>query len=437
MKLLSKSLPVLQSGLFRGLGAISQVMLAWWVSRTLIKSEAGEFLFYIACFTVASPVLLFGTQQFSMRQLSEFDRIDSVAIATARALMRMHARTFALITLLGFTVAAFAVVLIGKSGGENGEWIGPVGWLAVSSILAGIPLVVASHFHGVRRLGSSIFFSHICLPAVTVLLFVLMSPQDTTSAIRCHVAGALVTTIVSLIAWRAVFSGAASEKEISFGDVFSTCRDFWFLNAFQMTMNWSPLIIAGWLLNGNELAELNVAQRAGNLINFLLIVVSFAFTPKFRFHWSRGDLTGLRRTVSRCSIYLFTVGTPVAIMVVAGSEMIMKGFGESYQGGALLLCIFAGGQYFNVITGSVNQILTMCDSERTLRNICFVSALTSCLLGFVLLRLYGAMGAAIAVALALTIQNVLAVVAVRRRLGFWVFDFRDPGNPGASGVIGS
>jgi hypothetical protein len=86
--------------------------------------------------------------------------------------------------------------------------------------------------------------------------------------------------------------------------------------------------------------------------------------------------------------------------------------------------IYAAGQYFNVITGSVNQILTMCNFEKALRNICMVSATTSMLLGILLTYQFGAIGVAMAASTGLIVQNVLAVLKLRIAMGIWVFDVR-------------
>jgi len=93
-------------------------------------------------------------------------------------------------------------------------------------------------------------------------------------------------------------------------------------------------------------------------------------------------------------------------------------FGEEYVQAAHLLQILIIGQFINVITGSVGYLLNMTGHEKDMRNVVFFSGPLALILGFVLTPLYGATGAAVATAIALASQNLLAVFMVKKRLGF-------------------
>ena len=60
----------------------------------------------------------------------------------------------------------------------------------------------------------------------------------------------------------------------------------------------------------------------------------------------------------------------------------------------------------------------MTGHERDMRNVVLFSGPLALLLQFVLTPIYGALGAAIATAIALASQNLLAVYMVKKRLGF-------------------
>lgn len=421
MKSARKALPLINSTVFRGLGAVSQLVLVAWVTHHLVdKSEVGQFLFYLSCFTVISPMLLFGTQQYAMRHLSQYDLIDKDSSNDAARMLALSLRVllwaFAFLFPLGWFLDSQSYIA--------SRSMVPLRLILVNSVLGSGCLVVAAHLHGFRNLASSLFFSHICVPAVAVVLFAGLAVTDAAGVIWYHGIACFISVLLAMAFWYLKFGRHVNRSSLTVNDAqveISACLDFWLLNTFILIANWAPLLLAGWIIQAEDIAELNVAQRSANLINFLLIVVSFAFAPKFRYAWSRNDVDGLRRMVSKCTRYLFLIGTLVSVAVVVASPWIMNAFGDQYRRGAMLLCIFAAGQYFNVITGTVNQVLTMCNQERTLRNICMVSALCSLVLGYILTTRMGAIGAALAVAISLTIQNVSALIAIRRKLGFWVF----------------
>ena len=98
---------------------------------------------------------------------------------------------------------------------------------------------------------------------------------------------------------------------------------------------------------------------------------------------------------------------------------IMGLFGDGYEQGALLLSIMAVGQFINVATGSVGYLLNMSGHERDFRRVTFFAGPLTVILSVLLIQHYGVLGAAIATAVGLSVQNLGALLMVRKRLGFW------------------
>lgn len=421
---INRVLPLIQTAFSRGLGAISQVVLAWTVARTLDKSGSGEFLYYLTCFVVLSQMMLMGTHQFATRELSGFETADQDACQSAAHLIGVHLRAIllaaGLVLPLGFLIDFGLAQRIGFGFFEGYGLI-----LAGASIFAAGSLAIASHLHGARHFAASISFSHISVPFVTLILMMVAGANTAHQVAYCHLAATVVVLVCASLYWKRVYQQAKVQVgSLLHNRIPRASYDFWVVNASQLLMNWSPIFVAGLLLTTSELAELNIAQRAGNLINFVLIIVSFTFAPKFRLRFKNEDLIGLRSVIASCSRLLIAMGTPVAVGVIVFASPIMSLFGENYSSGAVALMIYAAGQYFNVITGSVNQILTMCNHEKALRNICLVSAATSLSLGVLFTLQFGSVGVAMAASTGLVVQNVLAVLKLKSAMGIWVFDIR-------------
>ena len=79
----------------------------------------------------------------------------------------------------------------------------------------------------------------------------------------------------------------------------------------------------------------------------------------------------------------------------------------------------AVGQFINVATGTVFDILVMSGHERDFRRVTLFSGPLTIILCLTLIPTYGVTGAAIAKAIGLSVQNVFAVFIVKKRLGFW------------------
>ena len=114
------------------------------------------------------------------------------------------------------------------------------------------------------------------------------------------------------------------------------------------------------------------------------------------------------------------IAAPVLLVCALFPGWVLHWFGEEFRAGALLLRVIALAQLVNVVTGSVGFLLNMTCHERLMRNIALLSNGLG-LLGFwVLISLYGPLGAAFALAFVLVCQNVVALVFVWRKLGIWM-----------------
>jgi O-antigen/teichoic acid export membrane protein len=96
----------------------------------------------------------------------------------------------------------------------------------------------------------------------------------------------------------------------------------------------------------------------------------------------------------------------------------MSFFGAGFTGGSSMLLVLALGQYVNVLTGSVSYLLIMSGHEKDTRNTQFMIGVFSIILNLVLVKYYGAFGAAVAIAVSVAAQNLIYVGMAKRRLGF-------------------
>jgi O-antigen/teichoic acid export membrane protein len=101
---------------------------------------------------------------------------------------------------------------------------------------------------------------------------------------------------------------------------------------------------------------------------------------------------------------------------VLAPRWILALFGSGFTSGSTSLAILAGGQFVNVVTGSVGFILMMCGYEKLMRNTILGIALLNMLLNFLLIPWFGVNGAAIATAVSLALMNLILVFIVYRKL---------------------
>ena len=84
---------------------------------------------------------------------------------------------------------------------------------------------------------------------------------------------------------------------------------------------------------------------------------------------------------------------------------------------SLVFVILATGQFVNVVTGSVVYLLMMSGNERLMRNNLLFCLSIGLLINPWLISSYGIIGGAIGATFILSIQNIIAVILVYRKLG--------------------
>ena len=185
----------------------------------------------------------------------------------------------------------------------------------------------------------------------------------------------------------------------------------------QLTQ-WSGQFIAGVYVPSEEVAQLAVAQRTAMLTSFILMAVNLVVAPRFAALYKQGNMEGLERLALMSVKLMVLFAIPIVAVMMFFPSFLMKLFGEGFAEGGHLLQILAVGQFVNVVTGSVGYLLSMSGHEKDLRNTVLISGPLAIIAAVALTPLWGATGSAIATALAVATQNLVAVFWVRKRLGF-------------------
>lgn len=197
----------------------------------------------------------------------------------------------------------------------------------------------------------------------------------------------------------------------------SSCSVFWSSSLLSMLIQWSTLLVAGFIIDSDEYAYLSTAQRVASLLGFALIVVNTVMVPKYSVLWRQRRVTEIQH-YSRIIFRLCLVVSLIFYLIVfLYSTNIMRVFGESYEAGSALLVVLVAGQLVNVCTGSVGFLLNLSGNERAFRRVLVVTVLVTLPLSILLILFYGALGAAVAISTGMAMQNLYALFVVKKELG--------------------
>ena len=194
--------------------------------------------------------------------------------------------------------------------------------------------------------------------------------------------------------------------------------NLWTASIMSLAVQWSGILIAGAMLPAEEVAQLTAAQRSAMLTSFVLMVVNMVVAPRYARLWKEGNIERVQYLAKWSTRGMIAMVLPVVAVMMIWPEKVMGLFGDGYEESAVLLMILAVGQFVNVATGSVGYLLNMSGHEREFNRVTMISGPMAIVLAILLTKYHGAIGTAFATAVGVALQNIGAIVLVKKRLGF-------------------
>lgn len=200
----------------------------------------------------------------------------------------------------------------------------------------------------------------------------------------------------------------------------TSSRAFFVMSLAGFMQTVLSIMIAGWLLSSADLGLFKTAQQTAVLISFILIVINAIFPPRFAHLFHQDNHQALERLARQGALLGILLASPLLLICLLLPHWVLGLVGSEFVQAAPLLQIIATGQLVNVATGSVSYLLNMTGHEKLMRNIALLSNVLGILFFFLLIPLFGALGAALSLTLVLMLQNLIGLVFVWHKLGIWM-----------------
>ena len=272
----------------------------------------------------------------------------------------------------------------------------------------------------------SIFWrQHVIAPALrlgVVLLLIALDAGVTFLAIgyvAATLAGLLFYTLLLrrlLKAEQVIGAGVSPRPPVR--DVFGYSFPLLTAEFVYISVNTISVVVLGFFHGSRAVGQL----RAIGPLSELNLIVRRQFLRLFLANgarlYERNDLAALRTTYVRTAAWLAVLTFPVLAVTVPMAEPVTVAlFGERYAGSAPYLALLAAGFYVNAAAGFNAELLQIAGRVRWLvvANVITIALHVS----FVFLLGYrlGALGIALATAIALVVQNAVNQIGVRSVLG--------------------
>jgi O-antigen/teichoic acid export membrane protein len=149
--------------------------------------------------------------------------------------------------------------------------------------------------------------------------------------------------------------------------------------------------------------------------------------PALSAAFNKNNKVELQHLAVRSSSISMLTGLPVLLLAIFyGEDLILKFFGSQYHGAEKVLLILSLGQMVNASAGSIGLLMFVSRKEHIVMITQGVVLVLNIALCFMLIPSKGAIGAAIASAISLSLRNVYLVIYSYTKFGIIPFPIFKP-----------
>ncbi|CCV06981.1 Exopolysaccharide biosynthesis protein (modular protein) [Mesorhizobium metallidurans STM 2683] len=181
-------------------------------------------------------------------------------------------------------------------------------------------------------------------------------------------------------------------------------------------INRAGVMVLGWTGHIKDAGIFALGLNVALLVGLSVAAVGVMFSPAAAALHAQGDRKGLQQLFSRASILSACGAIAMAVPLVVIVKPLMSWFGDDFSSGAPIARVLMLGYVAVALCGPQLNLLTMTGNEWAAAVAMIVGAaagLIGCAVG---IELYGPMGAAIGLALALAVWNVAMAIFISKRL---------------------
>lgn len=389
------------------------------VTRNMPNDEAGLFLLGFTLLTVLSIFFRLGLDNVILRFLAAHGTDDFAQEKLNRGLLWIATAAIPA-TVLGmalsepiathiFNKPAFAPVLF---------------WMLPALPSMALFFLLSFAFQAQHRVVMTTLFQNLGVSTLFIagfgyLWFQQPDAINAVSSAQVYAVAAASIFIAAILLW-------FSQRNVNFKmtgyrdpELTHASMNLWMASIMSLAVQWSGILIAGAMLQAEEVAQLTAALRTSMLIVFILTVVSMVVAPRYARLWKEGNIERIRYIANWSTRGMTVMALPIISAMLVWPEKVMSLFGNGFEQASVLLMILVVGQFVNVASGNIGYLLTMSGNERLYNVSTSVIGVMAIVFVWVLTDWYGVVGTAVATTIGVIIHNITNLCIVRARLGFW------------------
>lgn len=407
--------------LARMVSAVGGVLLVFVVGRFYGTNGVGIFAIAQSILVGAGIVAKFGMDGALTKYVGENHQGPAVSLYLKWALKRNFYFSLA---------ASLVVLLISELASPYFEFAGMarvLTFVAIAVPFYSTGLILSGFQKGMRRPASASFLETGGMSLICAVFVAILNSLDTANIPKTIGLAILISSVSVCL------SGVYQVREHIRHFLDKGCTDdhkrrsfydsswsFFLMSASGLVQHVLSILIIGIYLDNQDLGLYRTAERLALLISFVLMVINTVLPPRFSYLYGIGDIKSLNELARKGAAMGSILSLPLLFAFIFFPAYILSLFGDGFEMGSHALRIMAIAQAINVATGSVGYLLNMTKNEKTMSAISIICNCFGLTCFFIFTPMFGLLGAAAAMSIAVISQNLVALFYVWKRLGIWI-----------------
>lgn len=186
---------------------------------------------------------------------------------------------------------------------------------------------------------------------------------------------------------------------------------------FNMLTLKSDTLMVGYLIGTNHVGFYNAAVKTASLVAFPIAICNLLVTPLISLNFHEKKIKELQDVLTRYAIVTSLVSVIAIILIAIVGESLLELFGLYNEVSYRCLLILAFGNLINALAGPVGYLCVLTGFQYNAMLFSAISAAINILLNFLLIPIYGILGAATATLISFILWNGILLLFVRKKVG--------------------
>lgn len=391
--------------------------------RMLTQSEYGTYSICVALVNIFTMVSLLGLPTAVTRLIAYYkskERSKVGKIITFSIVAVILASTF-------FTIFLFLISDILSNTVFHNTELSPMLKIFVFTIpISAAIYIFVSFYRGFERVKESAYFQNFATPFIFFISLLLLWFLKVPFMYVAYVyVGSFLLTIIFFIIYikrhpppirLRMFDKHVGKEIVLFS------LPLLFTAVLGMIMNWMGTLTIGFFEEPSSVGLYNAAMPLARLILILSGSAGLLFNPLMSDFYSKKMISEMKRVYQIITKWIFSATLPLFLILFAFSGFVLNFiFGPDYTTSSIVLKILSIGFMLRTLMGLNDLSLIVIGKPRFIMFSTFCGAVANIFLNFILIPLYGIVGAAVSSTVSYTLVCTLNSLKLYNETGIYPF----------------